>query len=78
MTKEEIWTAKAIKLLLNKKIVLVRYLTQEEADEMGWTSRPIVLMLDDKTMIFPSMDDEGNNGGALFTDNEELPGIPVL
>jgi len=36
------------------------------AEQMGWYSRPIVIHLDDGSMIFPSQDDEGNDGGALF------------
>lgn len=75
---ENKWTAAAAKLLVGKKIVGVRYLSKSEAKDLDWSSRPIVLMLDDGTSIFPSMDDEGNNGGALFTDCEELDTIPVM
>lgn len=81
MTKEQIearWKAQAKELLVGKKIVDVGYLTSGEAEAMGWTKRPVVLTLDDGTYIFPSMDDEGNDGGALFSSNEGLPTIPVL
>ena len=50
----------------------VRYLTQEEADGLGWHSRPIVLFLDNGTILFPSRDDEGNDGGVLF--GQEISG----
>jgi hypothetical protein len=33
---------------------------------MGWARRPLVIELDDGTLMFASRDDEGNDGGALF------------
>ena len=72
------WTKVASDMLLGRKIVKVRYLLAEEAEEMGWDHRPVVLQLDDGNIIYPSMDDEGNNGGAMFTNNEDNPCLPVI
>ena len=72
------WTKEASKLLLNKTIVDVRYMTDEEQSMMYWDFKPVVLILDDGTAIYPSSDDEGNGAGALFTTNENLPIIPVI
>jgi hypothetical protein len=72
------WTEIAREQLLGKKIVGVRYMTKEEADQLGWDNRPIVLLLDDGIAIYPSQDDEGNGPGALFTNNETNSVIPVL
>lgn len=77
-TIEKNWTKVAKDQLLGKKIVGVRYLSEQEAEDLGWTSRSIVLTLDDGNMIYPSMDDEGNDAGALFTCNEKNPTIPVI
>lgn len=82
-TKNEIetrWTAYAKKALVGRKIVAVRYLGDEEMEDMGWDSNPIVLQLDNGTLVFPSADDEGNDGGALFFCSEEDPNgvIPVI
>jgi hypothetical protein len=82
-TKTEIetrWTAYAKKALLGRKIVRVRYLSDEEMEDMGWDSKPIVLELDNGTLMFPSADDEGNDGGAMFYCSEEDPNgvIPVI
>lgn len=82
-TKPEIerrWTLYAKNALVGRKIVRVRYLTAEEMEDMGWYSNPIVLQLDDDTLVFPSADDEGNDGGALFFCNKENPNgvIPVI
>ena len=75
---ERTWTDAASKLLKGKKITEVRYLSKKEARDLGWNRRSIVLQLNDGTVIYPSRDDEGNDGGALFTTNNELPIIPVL
>lgn len=75
---ERSWTKAAITHLVGKKIVAARYLTRKEADELGWFRRTIVLELDDGNLIYPSMDDEGNDGGALFTNNPKLSVFPVI
>jgi hypothetical protein len=75
---EKHWTAVASKLLVGRKIASVFYMNEQSATDMGWNARPIVLKLDDGTFIYPSMDDEGNDGGALFTTNKDEPVIPVL
>ena len=72
------WCDVAKKLLLNRKIVGVRYLLDEEMEMLGWDQRSIVLILDDGNMIFPSSDDEGNRAGALFTNDPKTPVLPVL
>ena len=65
------WWKKAEKDFVGKKIVAVKYMSSEECEQMGWSSAPICLLLDDGTYIFPSRDDEGNNGGALFTSMKD-------
>lgn len=76
--REAYWTTLAANQLLGKKIVRVRYLSEAEANEMGWSSRPVVLQLDDGNIIYAAADDEGNDGGALFTNNEKVSILPVL
>lgn len=75
---EKRWVKVAEKQLLGRKIVKVRYMSKEEADDIGFYSRPVVFQLDDGNLIYPSADDEGNDGGALFTNNKEEPTLPVL
>lgn len=72
------WTEVASSILLNRKIVKVRYMNQSEADDMGWYSRPVAFLLDNGVWIFPSADDEGNNGGALFTTDRNNSVLPVI
>ena len=74
------WKKYGEKHLVGRKIVAVNYLQESDAKELGWYSRPILLELDDGTMVFPSKDDEGNDGGALFgvTKDEVSLTFPVL
>ena len=73
------WTAFAIEKLMGKTVTRVRYLSDEEAEQMGWHSRPLVIEFSGAfnegrrgedyppiAYVFASSDDEGNNGGALF------------
>ena len=75
------WIAKAEKLLLGRTIVKIEWMSSEETEDTGWYKRPVWLQLDDKSWIFPVMDDEGNDGGALnyyrAGKTEVLPIIPV-
>jgi hypothetical protein len=62
---EGIWNKKAKDILVGRKITAARYLTQTEAEELGWSGRPLLICLDDGTQLIPQSDDEGNDGGAL-------------
>jgi len=64
--------------MLNRKIVDVRYMTDDEAEDLGWSYRPVVMHLDDGNLIYASCDDEGNDGGSLFTNDQETSVLPVL
>lgn len=56
--------------LAAKKISSVRYLTQEEAEGMGWHKRPLVIRFTDGSYLMPQSDDEGNNGGAMHYQDD--------
>ena len=55
---------------VGKKIVSVRNMNLEELAAEGWDDLcrcpPIVLMLNDGSIIYASRDEEGNGPGALF------------
>ena len=72
------WAAIAAKQLVGRKIVACFYMTAEDAEAVGFHQRPIVLRLDDGNIIYPSRDDEGNDAGALFTNDPENGTIPVM
>ncbi len=72
------WNGIARALLVGRRIVEVGYMTREEAAGLGWTRRPLVIVLDDGTTLHAASDDEGNAAGALFTSNAAHPILPVL
>jgi hypothetical protein len=75
----DFWNKKAQELLLNKKIIKVEYMDSKEAKNAMWDNRPVRIILEDGTNIFPMRDDEGNDGGALWLGNNDLDEVlPVL
>lgn len=76
------WAAR-FQPLVGRTIKAVRWMSAQESVNCGFDQAPIVLVLDDNTLLFPSRDDEGNDAGALFTQAGDLtPGLaeiaPVL
>ena len=65
-------------ILVGRTTKRIRYLSDKEVEELGWYNSAVVLELDDGTAIWPSKDDEGNDAGALFTTNPDMPTIPVI
>ena len=65
-------------LFLGRTIVKAEYMSREEADDFGWDSRPLCLQLDNGLWVYPSRDDEGNDGGAMWTSHGQYPIMPVL
>ena len=54
-----------LKQLQGKKVAKVRYLTDIELVNFGWTKSPLVIIFEDGSYIFAQSDDEGNNAGSL-------------
>ena len=77
---ETFWNKRAKEVLLGKTIVSVNYMTQKDANELGWYKRPIVFKLSDGMICYLSCDDEGNDGGALFFSDKDgkHDELPVL
>lgn len=65
-TVSQKWTQYGNHRLMGKTVTHVRYMDKEECDHMGWESRPLVIVFNDGSFVFPSRDDEGNDAGALF------------
>ena len=77
-TVEQYWTDKIAKHLVGRKITKVEYLPEDEMKDNMWYKRPIAIRLDNGHWIVPMMDDEGNDGGAMFTTFTKLGTIPVI
>lgn len=74
------WNQIASKALLGKKIVAVSYMEEWMSNDMHWNKRPIMFELSDGNVCIVSMDDEGNDGGALFVYDKKgkQTTLPVL
>ena len=59
------WNQEARRVLLNRRIVEVRYLTPEECGRQMWSFSCVAMVLDDGTTVYPARDTEGNDAGAL-------------
>lgn len=55
--------------LIGRTVTGIRYLTQEELDDMDWYGPVPVIVFDDGTEIIASCDSEGNGPGVFFIDN---------
>jgi hypothetical protein len=69
MSKTETYYSKEAQQLVGKKVVAVRPLTTEELADAYWDShdseKAIAIIFDDKTVVIPLRDDEGNGPGVL-------------
>ena len=75
---EKYWTDKVAKNLVGRTITKVEYIGDDEMEDNMWYKKPIAIQLDNKEWLIPVMDDEGNDGGAIFTSFKELQTIPVI
>jgi len=75
---EKDWEKKIKAYLLNQKIVSIRYMPNKDAKYQHWHKRPIQIKLSNGVWLTPSQDDEGNDGGSIYTNIKELPIIPVI
>lgn len=81
MKNDERWNKIAAELLQGRTIKAVGYMSPEEAESAGFMKRPVAIELDNGVVLFPQMDDEGNDAGALVcynttTQKEQL--LPTL
>ena len=75
---EEKWILAVADKLVGKTIESVEFMSKENAEAWLWSKRPLQILLSDGHQLIISQDDEGNNGGSIFTTYEDLPVIPVL
>lgn len=71
MNKDRKHNEKFNKLLKGKTISRCSYLSEEEAEKMGWYKRPLVIEFTDGSLMLPQMDDEGNDGGAMYFQEKD-------
>ncbi len=74
----KVWNKKVSDFLVGKTIKSVRYMTHEEMEDFMWYSKPVIIDFTDGSYMIPQSDDEGNNGGALYTSDKKLGVIPAI
>ena len=74
----DVWNKKVREFLVGKTIKSVRYMTDEEMEDFMWYRKPVIIDFTDGSWIIPQSDDEGNNGGALYTSDEKMSVIPAI
>jgi|TARA_R110000787_G_scaffold106310_6_gene213982 hypothetical protein len=76
------WTELAKDNLVGCQILKVQYMSEKETDTMGWHKSPLCMLMSkpngEQFWMYSSRDDEGNDGGALFTTIEDYDTIPTL
>ncbi len=72
------WNKKASDFLVGKTIKSVRYMNDKEMNNFMWSKKPVIITFTDGSYIIPQKDDEGNDGGALYTSDDDTTLIPVI
>ena len=75
---KRIWTEEAGDLLRGRTVIDVRYMTERERKEFNWHASAAVIVFADGLLLYPSVDEEGNDAGVLFTTSEICPVIPKI
>ena len=70
------WSGEATKLFKDKVVAKIRYTTEGELGELGWSSRTPIIFFTDDSYIIASADDEGNSGGVFWTSEDAMTVIP--
>lgn len=74
----EKWNKKASDFLIGKTIKSVRYMNDKDMKDFMWYKKPVIITFTDGSYIIPQKDDEGNDGGALFTSDDNVDVIPTI
>ena len=77
-TQKVTWGMQCANKLRGKTIQSCRYMTDAEMQKMGWCQCPLLIIFTDGTVMYASTDDEGNDGGAIFTNIKGLEIIPTI
>ncbi|CAC9517669.1 hypothetical protein [uncultured Gammaproteobacteria bacterium] len=80
-TKEaykKVCSKKANTILKDLVVQQVRWMSEKEVSEYGWMGSAPVIEFTNGVVIIASMDDEGNDAGALFTNHKDLSVLPRI
>jgi hypothetical protein len=75
MKKTDQEHAKNFTFLTGKTIASVRYVGEAECTKLMWHKRPLIIIFTDGSFIVPQSDDEGNDGGAMYYQDDAQENI---
>lgn len=61
--------------LNGKTVKTITWLGDKDKEAMMWYKRPIVIHFTDGSFLIPQSDDEGNDGGALYYQDQNQSDI---
>jgi hypothetical protein len=76
------WNKKANAQLAGQTITAAKYMTDEDAENLGWYQRGLFIGLSNGSYLIVQQDDEGNGPGALYLMDKNgndtiLPTLPT-
>jgi hypothetical protein len=75
----EHWGNLASNFLVGKTIRRVRYLNDQEREDIAWNKSALIIEFTDGHWLIPMRDDEGNDAGSLWTSSQsKLNVIPTI
>jgi len=79
-SKSAEWGKVANDILVGCEVVSARYLTKEEAASLGWSCRPLMLIMHDGTVLYATTAQEEGDGATLIgqTDKGEPLAFPAM
>jgi len=72
------WGGLAKSFLVGKKVREVRYMNDEELENLGFETANLVIWFDDGSFLYASMDDEGNDSGVICTNDPKTECYPSI
>ena len=60
------------KYLKGKTIRTVEWLSEGDKENLMWYKRPVIIHFTDGSFIIPMSDDEGNDGGSMMYQDENI------
>lgn len=56
--------------LVGKKIRRVYQMSEADAEALAWYQKPFIIEFTDGSILIPQSDNEGNNGGAMWYQDD--------
>lgn len=76
--ERKVWDEVVARHLVGRKVVKAYYLEEQLVNEYHLGEAPLVLQFDDGLELIVMRDEEGNGGGACWTNIEDVPVLPSL